>query len=47
MGAYIKYVGRGEAVGGGFFRSSGERRLQYFMAQYFFQKIFHSPSHQF
>ena len=29
------------------FRSPGDHRPKYFMAQYFFQKIFHGPSHQF
>ena len=29
------------------FRSPGDQRPKYFMAQYFFQKIFHGASHQF
>ena len=28
-------------------RSIGDQRPKYFMVQYFFQKIFHGPSHQF
>ena len=28
-------------------RSPGDHRPKYFMAQKFFQKVFHGPSHQF
>ena len=49
-GEYIKYVAEGPKSFTNFSKkicSPGDHRPKYFMAQYFFQKILHDPSHQF